>query len=502
MKKLIYIIIILGIALTSCNKPADFPLEQDVIFKAAAAETGFKSADICNNDIAHYALITLQPFEADGITENGASFTKTVDIFYLTGTMYTNTLKLAPGKFEVTSFILMNDGPDNLSETNDDVAVYAAPGNGSTFGSLVNSPLPIPFTVGAFMKNEVNLEVLCFEPADYDKFGFTWFAIDYTTVTNNDMYFFGDFCTKYFADYETNEFYDDQMFNGSLHHDLIAIFKIQVLKQNGTAWDIIGTYTNELTSMSGAPLIVPHPDDPNVIGENFKFKLYILVKNGTGFSYKKFHVWTITDDGQIPSGDDNVIDFVLGSCTPSADLVLPPYMNLPATATLYTKTGVPGNFGTYFDITLSDIEPGFDIENGDYGVYCADNTTYITLNQTYYNMNVFSSLYVDLVPASFNLQKSVLDNINWLGNNLYRYPGYTFKDVQNAIWLMLGQITPYQNGGLLVPTQIAIKMKNDAQANGTDYLPPVGGFAAVLFISPDATSTLRDLQLLFTLVDP
>ena len=482
----------------SCNKPASIPLEQDVIFKAATIENGFKSADnSCINGLAHYALISIQPLEADGITAIGDPITKTTDIFYLNGTMYTNTLKLAPGKYNVTAFVLMNDGVDNLSETEDDETVYATPENGSTFGQLISSPLPLMFEVGAFMKNEVNLEVLCFDEVDYDKFGFAWFAIDYVTVGNNDdLVFFGDFCTKYFADYEANDIYRGQ--TGDLSHDMVAIFKIKVYKDGNR----IGAYDNEDWFGEGKPLIVPNPDDPNIQDEEFKYKLFILVKSGSGFVYKKFFTWTIIDNAPLPNiGENNVMEFVLGSCTPDADLILPPYMNLPESATMTTISYVPGNLGTYFDVNLSDIGYGYDIQNGNYGVYCGDITTSITLNKTY-NMNVFSSLYLDLIPDAFNLQKSVLDNINWLGNNLYRYEDHTWRDIQNAVWMLLGQITETQNGGVLKPTPIAIKMKNDAFAYGDDYNPPVGGYAAVLFISPNATSTYRDLQLLFTLVDP
>ncbi len=504
MRKLFYILILIGLGIGSCNKPTATLIEQNVIFKAASIETGFKSGvtggDICNNDVAHYAKLTIQQMDEAGNPIAGTTIDKIVDIFYLNGMMYTNTLRLVPGKYQLTAFSLWNQGPDNATGGDDDIMVYATPNSDSEYAELVDA-LPQDFEVSAFLKNEVPIQVLCFEPAEYDKFGFSWFAIDYTNVENNDMFFFGDFCTKYYKDYEANEFYADQMVAGSLSHDMIAIFKIQVLKENENQdWDLIETYTNETSSVSGEPLIVSHPNT-GVVGERFKFKLFILVKDGSSFTYKKFKVWTITDDEQINSGDNNIIEFVLGSCTPDADYILPPYMNLPESATLTTISGIPGTLGTYFDVNLSDIEAGYDIQNGDYGVYCADKNTTITLNQEY-TMNVFSSLYIDLIPDAFSLQKPVLDNINWLGNNLYRYENHNWKDVQNAVWMLLGQISETQNGGVGVPTALAIKMKNDAQNNGDNYMPPVGGYAAVLFISPDADESNPVLQLLFTLVDP
>ena len=504
MKKIFYLFLIAGLAVTSCNKPTAIAPEQDVIFTAVSLESGLKSSDtdgdICNNDVAHYAKLTIQQLDESGNPISGTSIDKIVDIFYLNGMMYTNTLRLIPGKYQLTAFSLWNQGPDNATGGDDDIMVYATPNVDSEYADLVDA-LPQAFNVNAFLKNEVPIQVLCFEPAEFDKFGFSWFAIDYTTVDNNDMFFYGDFCTKYFKDYEANEFYDDQMVGGSLSHDMIAIYKIQVLKEDENQdWDLIETYTNETSSVSGEPLIIPHPNT-DVVGERFKFKLFILVKDGNSFSYKKFKVWVVTDDEKIDSGDNNIIEFVLGSCTPEADYILPPYMNLPENATLTTISSIPGSLGTYFDVTLSNIGPGYDIQNGNYGVYCADKIAEITLNQEY-NMNVFTSLYIDQIPDAFSLQKPILDNINWLGNNLYRYEGHSWRDIQNAVWMLLGQITETENGGALAPTALAIKMKNDARDYGDNYLPPVGGYAAVLFISPDANDTNTVLQLLFTLVDP
>lgn len=501
MKKLFYLLIIVGLAVTSCNKPEQLPLEQDVTFKAVAFESGFKSDDICNAEVAHYAILTIS--DPGGANE----YNEIIDIFYLGTTMYTNTLKLNPGDYELQSFILMNYGDDNAFEGGDDVIVYASPDAGSDNSQIVQG-LPVDFTVGVFTKNEVNIEVLCFDELNYSDFGFSWFAIDFTDVDNNDLVFFGDFCTKYFADYATS-LYNGQA-NG-LNHDMPAIFKIDVYDTDG----FVISYNNETWLGDGAPLIVTNPDDPLVDGENFKFVLSILVKNGTDtFIYKEFYTWTRTDSEALYSlgatspfiiGDDNVIDFVLGSCVPDADLILPPYMDLPATATLLTGPQIPGSLGTYFDVTLSDFSGtalGHDIKEEMVGVYCADYINSVALNTTYSNMNVISSLYPEDLPTAYDSQKIKLSNLNWLGNNfsLYGVAGidYTWKDVQNAIWMILGEITETNTDvDTDTPTAMAIRMKNDANNNGTGYLPPVGGWAAVLFAKTDAS-----LQLIFTLVDP
>lgn len=490
MKKLFYLFLFIGLAVTSCNKPESTPLEQEVTFKASELSTGFKAGDICENDAASYVVIKIKDLSDNSIS------TVTVDVFYLADEIYTNSLKLTPGDYQVTEFMLYDDGDDNIAGNTDDQLVYATPFDDSQLGLLTQQTLPADFTVGAFLKNEVTLDIFCFDETIYEDFGFSWFQFNFHHI-GSDLVFFGDFCTKYYEDY-TSTPYASQA-NG-LQHDMPAVFEIEVLK-NGSHYM---TYSNAGWNGEGAPLMVPNPDNSNVAGEEFEFVLSILVKVGDDFEYVPFYTWSRTDNGTLLGednnpfviGDDGVIDFVLGSCVPNADLVLPPYMNLPETATVKTGNTTGGSLGTYFDVTLSDIGAGFDIHNGNYGVYCADTDNQISLNHTYSGMNVFSSLYLADLPNDYSVQKDRFDNINWLGNNLSQYgvqgTDYTWKDVQNAIWLIAGQ-TPT---GLGTPTAIAQQMKTDAMAN-EGFAPPVGGFAAVIFAKPDAS-----LQLIFTLVDP
>lgn len=359
MSKLNYRFLILGLMIFGCNKPEPIPVEQDVLFKAAPIEIGFKSADnTCNNDIAHYALITIQPLEEDGITDKGDYFNKTIDIFYLNGTMYTNTLKLPLGKFKITSFVLMNDGPDNLSETEDDLAVYASPSDGSTYGDSVNNSLPLTFNVNAFMKNEVNIEVICFETADYDKFGFTWFALDVVTVSTEGYCFFGNICLDEAAlDYynANDNLYKSQTYG--IRHDMPAIFRMKVSiwspvypyldmepNNNSQMWVNLQDITN-LNPQSGetfplfgegAPLCVQNfENSENII----RYSLWVYMKETTGeywnstyddispdtpgFRYKFLTSWYSTDiDKPLDIDNDGVIDFAVGDCYPDADLVI------------------------------------------------------------------------------------------------------------------------------------------------------------------------------------
>lgn len=538
MKKLFYLLIIVGLAVTSCNKPEAIPLEQDVTFKAVAFESGFKSDDICTSDVAHYAVLKIQYFNIDTQTYD-AEDEKILDIFYLNGTMYTNTLKLNTGKYKLTSFVLMNYGDDNAYGTTvdggEDVIVYASPVEGSLNAEIVEG-LPLTFNVGVFTKNEINLQVLCFDEVNYTDFGFSWFAINFTNVGNNDLVFFGDFCTKYFEDY-VGSLYENQA-NG-LRHDMPAIFRIEVINITDPSDPLdVDIYNNLLHEDNspwygvGAPLVVPSPDDPSINNEIFEFVLSIYVKVGAGFQIKEFARFTSNDAGdlnEITKGIDGVYDFVLGSCVPDADLILPPYMNLPDNVTMsldtwYGSTDLDAE--AYVDITLSnfngtDDNSGYDINTTEtYPSFCGDLYTVIgdddsSNDPDSYVVDVYSSLYpADLLTSHAYFK---VEEINWLGNNLAFFPDYTWIDLQHAIWILNGQLNEdgtYTNNSqsssklgsvsqttldMVEEAEDAIIALNDADLN---YAPPVGGWAAVMFVGDLNNDGTPTIQLLFTLVDP
>ncbi len=470
-----------GMIVVSCKKPTDVPTTQDVVFKATpAASSSFKDSQPadCTNPVAHYASIDI----------DGTMYT--VDVFYLNGIIYTNTLKLAPGAHTINSFVLQNDNgtPGDLS---DDFMVQATPMVGSEYENFVEMPLPFEFAVDAFYKSEVNLQILCFVPNEYQAFGFTWFTAEEVNV--REVCFYGDFCTKYFEDYGQS-LYAEQM-NG-LQHDMPAIFKIDVYR-NG---EFVISYNNESFLGEGAPLCVKYPDFKNV-EDSFEFKLSILVKVGESFEYVPFHTFTTVDAEPLANiGEDNVMDFVLGSCVTDADLVLAPYMNLPATADVKTAAADengwwPGTAGTFLDISLSGIGSGYDISNGLTGGWIGGNLDDWYIYDYSYTAKVYSSLYPDNLPVEYSSTANVLDNINWLANNLYRYPGNTYYEFQFAV---LGLVHPPDATG----NPMVIQMMSDALAYGEGYVPPVGGNAAVLFDDP-SDGLYGFLQyLIFIVVDP
>ncbi len=312
MKKLFYLFLIVGLVVTSCNKPANIPTTQDVVFKATPAATGnFKDSQPgdCVNPMAQYALITI----GDVIYN--------VDVFYLNGVIYTNTLKLTPGVHVLNNFVLMNDSgtPGDLT---DDIIVQGTPLIGSEYENFVEMPLPFEFTVDAFFKLEVNIEILCFVPNEYLSFGYAWFTVEEVLVRK--VCFFGDVCTADYLNYEGSLYAQQSM---GLRHDMPAIFKIEVWRTHDVdgepVTDFIKTYSNEEWLGEGAPLCVEYPDFKNV-EDLIEFKLFILVNIDGVFDFVEYYTFSTMDAMPLEGiGEDNVMDFVLGNCVPDADVVIP-----------------------------------------------------------------------------------------------------------------------------------------------------------------------------------
>jgi len=480
MKKIVLFTLLIATALFSCKKENTAPVNQEVVFTAKTMSTGgLKST---NSQTADYAKVTI----------SGTTYYPKV--FYLDGNTYTQSIKLPVGVYSVTEFMLMDDNgtPNDMS---DDNILKATPMAGSNYADFVSTPLNINFTVEAFKKAEIQIEVLEFVSTDYDDFGFTWFNAQENTV--REQLFFGDLCVKHPADYN-GSLYANQ--SNGVQIDMPAIFRIDVY-QNGTFFK---SYNNEYHADGsnwfgeGSPLHVLYNDRDNEV-DTFEFKLYILVVDGSDFHYKYFHTWTFTDDNMIPAGSDGVVDFVLGNCqVTDADLVLPPYMNLPATLT-YTITHVPAQSGLgYFDAEIQNVPAGYDITNGTWPAFCGDYATLIHVH-TSYTMDVYSSLYPDNIPQFPHTNKNNFDKVNWLINHLDNYPTHTWSDVQAFIWKM---VTDWDgSNGHLVGSwsshPVAQAMYADAMANGVGYQPLPGQYALVVL-----SGTNNAIQLQIILVDP
>lgn len=496
MKKLnlVFAIALMALAIISCKKDKEeSALTQDVSFSAIQIDpgAGLKSTDVlqCPTDGSGNLLVpTVAKVKIQGITD---PFWPAV--FLIEGKLYTQSIKL-PVTGNSTDYIIEFFG---LYTAVDGTLIMATPAAASDFAIYTSTDVSFNITVSKFAKAQIQVDVLCYMPESYSYFGFDWFVVDEIVIRN--QCFFGDFCMKHPADY-TGSSYANQ--STGLQLDMPAIFKIDVRKYNGVDWVEVpynSTFTNNNVGANwgvGAPVCIKYPDNLMISGELFKAELWILVKVGIAFEYKLFHTWEFTDAQMIAAGTDGVVDFVLGSCNFSnTDLQLAPYQNLPEFCTLVTGGTSPGTNGTYFDVTLSTIGAGFDIANGLYGVYCGNQGSNIYLNTTYTDMGVYGSLIPLLLPSGMEPKaKANLDMANWLMNHLDNYTGETWQDIQNALWIILDDELPHEL--VTPPTALAVQMAADAMANGDNYVPLPGGWAAVIFFkSPN-------IQVVFTVVDP
>jgi len=478
-KKLYYLIwsIILLCLVSACQK-ADNAVpsneDQGVSF-SLNAKTTLKSTD-CFSKQADYAKIII----------SGTPYV--VDVFYINSIPYTNTLKLAVGDYTITEFMLMDDN-NTPNDNSDDVLIAATPHAGSEFAAYVAQPLDISFTIEEFKKTQLGITVLCYEERNYSSFGFVYHEIGQLTI--REQFFFGDFCIKSLSDY-AGSIYEYQ--SSGLQLDMPAIAKIEVWR-NGVK---MGEYSNESWYGEGKPLTVRYGDTHNQI-DNFELKLFILVRQGAGCNYVYFHSWAFKDAELIPAGNDGIVDFVLGNCIPNADLILPPWMNLPPTAT-YTITGwSPPTLNAYVDVTLSNVPAGYEISNGLYPAFCADHNLGIYVGMSY-EMAMYSSLYQNQLPLF--AQSANWEKINWLYNHLSWYPNYQWYDIQGFVWLYDNPVWDgTANGTVPALTEMSQQMKADADKYGVGYKVPSGGWAAVIFI-PVGNGDVAKIQTMFVQIDP
>ena len=472
--------------ITSCKKdivdtPQTGSTELSFTIVPGKDVSGLKASD-CFDQKAAYVKVKLED-------PAGVSQWYPIDVFYIDNVPYTNTIKLAEGIYIVQEFVMYNDNmtPGDLT---DDWEMAAAVHTGATYSNLVTTTLTKNIVIEPFKKNVMTVELVCYEPATFANFGFEYFKLDQTIIREQN--FFGDFCIKNLDDYADSPY---ELQSQGIQYDMPALFKIELWQNN----ILVETFDNAAWHGEGQPLKVTYADRLGMV-DNFVLKLFILVRQGPDFNYVHFYDWSFADEQKILPGNDGVVDFALGNCVPDADLVIPPWMNLPLTLT-YKITGFPGT-GCYVDATLTNIPSGYEFGNGVVQSWCADHATTINVGVAY-NMDVYSSLYPTLLPAFAQTDKWA--KINWLMNHLDWFPGYLWSDIQGAMWLC---DTPPWNGvahsGVpnLSPMMTSMKQKMDTY--GATYKVPPGGWATVIFVPvgtpPNAPSPV--VQTMFIRIDP
>jgi hypothetical protein len=428
--------------------------------------------------------------------EIGITSTFNPQIFMLDGKLYSQAIKLTPGQHSISKFLMLTEIGGTV--------VMAIPEENSEFGQFVVNGVDFEFEVGEFTKTQIDVQVLCFSLEKIDEFGFFWFQTN--DIVIREQCFFGDLCLKDPTDY-AGSYYDD-LFNPLSNYpfDLPAIYKIEVTRNLG---DWSKTFSNVVVNEDNvatefiAPLCIKYPDRVDKDDE-FVFKLYIYVRVGSQFQYKYFHTWTLENDDSFETGSDGIVDFVMGNCNLSMpDLLLPPYQNLPTSASItISHPGDPG----YWDLYVNSVNPAgnYDLPQGGMTGWCGDQGTTITAGTK--NMYIYSSLYSTNWPAGMPFNPQDIAKVNWLFNNLGNFTGFitptgnviTSDDItiaqglviQDAIWEIIHGDTGISG----------MAMEMAAAAAGKENFSPLpGGWAAILCV---AFNKPVQHQLIFTVVDP
>jgi hypothetical protein len=499
MKKLL-VLVLVSVLVFGCKKDEDQKPEvtqQEISFGAILVDPGVGMKDFeCKLDGSGNLL---EPDYAEVDIFDGTSTTTYYPlVFRIDGVLYTQNIKLdippngSSHTFQVVKFLLWDDN-NTPADNTDDQVVMGTPLTGSDYAVYVANSLSFDFTVTAFMKVEVEIDVLCYQDHLYDEFGFAWFQIDEIVI--REQCFFGDICVKHPSDY-ANSNYSQQP--GGVALDMPAIVNL-VVKRNGVEVEK-SPFTNNIGPNygAGAPLCIEYPDHLNEV-DTYTCELWILVKWGDTFVFKHFHTWTWTDANLIPNGGDGIVEFVLGECNLSdTDLQLAPYQDLPTTASVtINHSNYNGITHGYWDLYVNSVNPtgSYDLPVlVDLAAWCADGGNVISAGL--HNMNVYSSLYSHDWPAGVPWTLGEIAQVNWLFNNLDQFgidvediaTAEQGQDIQEAVWYLLeGDIYQGVNNYLA-----------QAAAGQTSFVPLPGGWAACIFVKNNDPG----FQLIITAVDP
>lgn len=507
MKKLDFLKIVvglfLGIVMYSCNNDDATELLPD----QQLVDVAFDINHFLPQNIAAKGLFA-KDNDVQGIPEcsdlkpayviidiNGESHT--LQLVTLNSKTETEVIKLMAGDYVINSFIVY---------AADETPIWASPLMGSYYQNLwgLRGVKELPFTVAEFNKVKVGLDVLCYKPFDYEKFGFAWFA--YTKIEIHTVCFFGDVCTKFYEDFhKAGSPYFGQESNG---YDFPAIFYVNIKNEAGDLVNdhvaVNGVYPNSNLSWFGAgsPLCIEYPD---VVGieETFTYEIMLAMPNG---EWKLVHSGTFDDTATSVAGEngfggtDGVFDFVVGNCSyegNDGDFELPAYLPIPKSANMATSFG-PNGYDIYeFYMTFSNYNPapipGL-FEETTYRTLCGEEDVDIVVPGNYH-AEFYSSLdYLStnsLIPSPYKAYP--WGSMNYFANNC---EGYTWVQRQQAIWYIMNP-TGTTKG---VNNQLA----QDSMAH-PNFVPSVGDFACVLVIPFDVTTRQaigKAHQLLLMRIDP
>ncbi|MCK5776407.1 MAG: hypothetical protein KAH25_09525 [Bacteroidales bacterium] len=502
MKNFKYILftmlIAFGLMFTSCNKDKDKEVVPQGEFTFTIEQTDFDlkaTVPMCIDSSMDYVMFKL----------NSGDWQMS-PVLLTNGKYVTKVLKMAPGNYLLTDFVVYHDvAPIGVGP--EDIIVRAAPEVGSEYWDLMANPLDIEIIVEKFIKKDFIVDVLCFEDLLYEKFGFTWFELNLVKIER--QCFFGDICTGKLYQFD-GSLYAQQSQGLQMDMPVIAMIEVwhaDTLQRSFDNMDVLG---------EGECLEVYWANDED-LEEEFIFKLFAWLPQGGSFDWQLIHEWTFLDDDCPEAGEDGVVDYTIGDCSINGDedFQFAPWVNLPLDAfklklTDFSTLGYAATTtkGTFMDLVLSEIPAGaYDITNGMYGSFCGQHEVVINQDQTYW-VKIASSLrplpaelLAQVTPdEEYTLER--LAGINWALNNIQSFIGYEpdyenwynndpllWSDFQYGLWYCLD-------------VDAGIEQDWCAEAlNHSTYVPMPGEYAVNIMYQASAKSPPA-MQFQIVLLDP
>ena len=525
MKKLDFLKIViglfLGLAIFSCNKDDASVIlseqleKQEVVFDInnflpqELSSKGLFAKDNGENDPTLPDCLDLEPsyVEVSIIGPDQIPTTYTLNLVTLNNKTETEVVKLAPGVYSITDFVVRAVGGELL---------WASPAEGSYYELLWDlKGVALEFIVPEFDKLKVEIDVLCYRPYDFEKFGFVWFKYAVTEI--HTVCFYGDICTKFFQEWHKQSDvnpYSGQQFDG---YDFPAIFKVIVENAQGVVVNDLELNSNAAYWGIGQPLCIEYPDQVEIADEIFNFEIWLAMNDGTDMLVYEgeFDDTAMAEAGNPDAfgGKDGVFDFVVGNCSydgNDANIELLPWVPIPDSADMDARLGAGEQYliqakfrqGT----VLPNPIPSIIEEEIWYNTLCGEEFVTIPLPGAY-KVNFYSSMDRNRPGFPAEYMDYPWGSMNYIANHCdenIAVNGWTY--IQKAMWYVIDP----DNTVLGENNQLA----QDAIANA-NFIPTVGDYACVLIdpiskiqnvVNKNGTQSKTNIgeafQLLLLRVDP
>jgi len=473
--------IILAVTFTSCEKTVTKQDKQDVVFtfdnklldQSIGKKAGHDDAiPECSDKEASYVKIYL----------NGEWVQ--LDLVNIEDGTQTQVLQLDPASYIIGEFLVY---------AADGTLIYASPHEGSYYDNLFNfnNNVEVKFNLEKWHKSKINVDVLCYNDAEYDSFGFVWF--DYHMFEVNTTCFYGDVCTKFWEEWGAYGNADTNPYWGwTGGYDTYAVYEVIITDEAGN----VTSGTNfPFDPKDPKPVCVEWLDDMEIAGESYTFELYLYTPEGD-----KELVYTGTFTDEEPLGSDaygDIFNFVVGGsdCNAEGNVVdlnvALPWIPVPDEISFKLFQNTESYFGAKLTSVSAAVNTEFVVGH-EFNAWCGNKDLTIQYGHEY-KANVYA-WYDALSIPGYNMTQSQVDALNYIANNQSALKTtYGVDEIQKYIWDLLGYTS-----GTSTMTLPSV----------SGYIPPVGGYG-VVFIDPyfDLTTGKKctpekHYQMLIVRIDP